>query len=98
MCIRDRDWPARARELIQIERAYLYNTLKALGFTVYAGRANYLLIQTEDIHDLKARLMTQKVLISSCADCPGLDERFYRVAVRTHEENLRLIQALETVI
>ncbi|EIM4385392.1 threonine-phosphate decarboxylase, partial [Escherichia coli] len=67
--------------------------------TVYPGRANYLLLrcEREDI-DLQRRLLTQRILIRSCANYPGLDSRYYRVAIRSAAQNERLLSALRNVL
>ncbi|MFS9433586.1 threonine-phosphate decarboxylase CobD [Citrobacter sp. C348] len=65
------------------------------GLTVYPGRANYRLLRCERPGlDLQKSLLEQHVLIRSCANYPGLDARYYRVAVRGAEENNRLLVAL----
>ena len=43
---------------------------------------------------LAEELLSQGILIRDCTNFSGLTEVFYRVAVRTHEENIRLITAL----
>lgn len=50
--------------------------------------------QTAELHsvDLKALLLERSVLIRACGNYEGLDERYYRICVRTHEENLELIR------
>ena len=40
-------------------------------------------------------MLKEGILIRSCANYRGLGPDWYRVAVRRHEENLRLIGALE---
>ena len=42
--------------------------------------------------DLKALLLDRGVLIRACGNYEGLDARYYRICVRTHEENLELIR------
>ena len=42
--------------------------------------------------DLKSLLLEKGVLIRACGNYEGLDERYYRICVRTHEENLELIR------
>ncbi|NTX84195.1 threonine-phosphate decarboxylase [Citrobacter youngae] len=69
------------------------------GLTVYPGRANYRLLRCDrpDI-DLQKSLLEQHVLIRSCANYPGLDARYYRVAVRSKDENDRLLAALNNTL
>lgn len=42
--------------------------------------------------DLKELLLERGVLIRACGNYEGLDARYYRICVRTHEENLELIR------
>lgn len=55
--------------------------------------------QMAELHsvDLKELLLERGVLIRACGNYEGLDERYYRICVRTHEENLELIQRWRTL-
>ncbi|HEY5973311.1 MAG TPA: threonine-phosphate decarboxylase, partial [Geobacteraceae bacterium] len=59
--------------------------------------ANYLLVELTDgtsADALTARLRRERLLIRSCSNFPGLDSRFFRVAVRTRTENEQLLRLL----
>lgn len=43
---------------------------------------------------LDSFLLKQGIFLRNCGNFPGLRENFYRTAVRTHEENVRLIEIL----
>ena len=93
-------WERRTRALVATERAQLSAALCAHGFAVVAGEANYVLFRApspETESRLCARLLSCGVAIRSCADFCGLDGHWYRVAVRTAEENARLCAALAHV-
>lgn len=92
------DWPARARALLQVERRVLAARLAALGLDVVPGAANYLLFRAPGVTDLKERLVERGILIRACANYPGLGPDYYRTAVRTGEENGRLLEALREVL
>ena len=47
--------------------------------------------------DLEERMRAQGVLIRNCDNYEGLGRGWYRIAVRRHEENTRLIEALERI-
>lgn len=49
-------------------------------------------VYTSHSVDLKSLLLDRGVLIRACGNYEGLDARYYRICVRTHEENLELIQ------
>ena len=44
--------------------------------------------------NLKARLLEKGIAIRDCANFPGLGQGWYRIAVRNHEDNKKLIDAL----
>ena len=86
------EYVERARKLIFAESEYLSEELYKLGMTVFPSQANYLFFKgPEDLFEI---CVGQNVLIRDCSNYPGLGKGFYRVAVRTHEENERLIQAI----
>lgn len=87
----------RTRKLIREEREYLRRELTLLGIRVIGSQANYLFIRT-DLPDLGQRLKERGILLRSCANYRGLDERYYRLAVRTPEENRLLIRELRDMI
>jgi threonine-phosphate decarboxylase len=84
-----------ARVLVQKERAWLKSALEKLGIGAL-GEANYLCFYSP-IQELTARMRAQGILIRDCANYKGLGSGWYRIAVRTHAENERLIQALKAV-
>lgn len=94
--LREDDYVNRLRALTARERPRLYASLRDLGLHVVPGEANFLLFQSEVA--LGAPLRERGVLIRSCADFYGLDETWYRAAVRTGEENDRLLAALKEVL
>ena len=49
-------------------------------------------VYTSHSVDLKSLLLDRGILIRACGNYKGLDARYYRICVRTHEENLELIQ------
>jgi threonine-phosphate decarboxylase len=84
---------ARARELVKTERAYLLASLENLGINAVSGQANYIFFHS-DIPSLVSRLRDSGILIRDCGNYHGLTPGYYRIAVRTHAENTRLIDAI----
>jgi threonine-phosphate decarboxylase len=95
--LREDAYVARARALVQSERAFLAEALDRLGLGKPTGEANYLFFYA-DIEMLPERLRQRGILIRDCANYAGLGRGWYRVAVRPHEENVRLIDALAAVV
>lgn len=90
------DWVARTKRLVETERAYLHEQLAARGMIVYESEANFLLFQSEV--PLYHALLKRGILIRPCDNYTGLDERFYRIGVKKHEENAALIHSLDEVL
>ena len=84
------------RGLIAGERPKLEAELKSLGLHVIPGEANYLLFRSDV--PLLEPLRRKGILLRSCADYRGLDERWYRTAVRNAADNRRLIAAIREVL
>ena len=74
----------------------LQNGLEALGCRVISGRANFLLFQSP-VPNLKERLGEKGISIRGCQDFLGLGQGWYRVCVRTGEDNQRLLSAIREV-
>ena len=89
------DYVEKTRNLIQKEREFLKLGLGEAGYYVYDSQANYIFFQAET--GLHRKLMEQNVMIRDCNNYPGLREGFYRIAVRTHEENEKLLDAIRKV-
>lgn len=82
----------QARGLIRQERRWLRERLTELGFTVYDSRANFLFFKGQE--GLVEKCRAQGILIRDCANYRGLGGGYYRIAVRTHEENEELIKVI----
>ena len=89
------EYKEKAIALVREERAWLKKEMETLGFTVWDGQADYLLFRTDGIRDLYDRLLPEGIMIRRCSNYRGLDETCYRVAVKDHEANERLIEALK---
>ncbi|HIZ56838.1 MAG TPA: aminotransferase class I/II-fold pyridoxal phosphate-dependent enzyme [Firmicutes bacterium] len=88
---------ADTASLIRQERQYLREALQKLGLTVYGSMANFLFFYAGQA-DLEKKLLPEGILLRSCAGFYGLEPGFYRAAVRTHAENIRLIESLEKIL
>lgn len=83
-------------EIIDVEREYLTKELMSLNIKVYDSKANFLLINSN--HPLYEMLLKKDILIRECSDYSGLDENYYRIAVKNHTENEYLINTLKELL
>jgi threonine-phosphate decarboxylase len=99
-CLADLEYMRETRTLIQKEREFLYNRLAALpGLQPFPSAVNYFLVKltfpgARAAH-LQRQMLAHRIVIRDASNFRGLDERFFRIAVRRREENVRLLQALE---
>ena len=94
--LRETAYRERVRSLVRRERPWLAKRLGTLGLRVVPGEANYLLFQSPV--SLGEPLARRGILLRSCANYIGLDETWYRTAVRTRRQNQRLMEALEEIV
>lgn len=88
----------KANKLIEIERSFLSQGLRALGVTVFDSDVNFLLFKIDPAIALYDALVGKGILIRSCENFRGLDRRYYRIGVKNHEDNERLLAAIQEVV
>ena len=98
--LKEQDFVRRTREVVGTEREWMRVELEKLGFTVYAGQGSPAGRDMEMPAKgwLYHRLLKHKVLIRSCSNYPGLNSSFYRVCVKTREENQRLMEYMTKAV
>ncbi len=101
--LQDADYLARTRALIARERERLLAALRGLpGVDAWPSQANFLLARvaragfTGDA--LRDALLRERVVIRHGSNFPGLGPAYFRVAVRTREENATLVEAMRRVL
>ena len=100
--LQDTEHNQRTVEYIRRERRIFHDRLAEFRqLKVYPSSANFLLVEiTEGMSalELRERLMHQRLLIRDCSNFMGLSPRFFRVAVRTTEENQQMVEALKRIL
>lgn len=84
----------KTKLLLAEERKYLIQRLQKAGCIVYGSKANYIFFRAKD-EELYEKALKAGFLIRDCSDYRGLKKGYYRIAVRTREENERIIKWLE---
>lgn len=84
------------RELIFTQRQEMQRQLEAMGLWVCPSHANYLLFRGKT--GLDGQLRKQAIAIRNCGNYYGLEEGWYRVAVRRPEENRQLLDTMRTIL
>ena len=92
-----------SRSRLAQERRWLSAELKEMvEVEPLDGRANFILIKILSPKvtstELMVRLAKMGFYIRDCRSFAGLSDRYFRIAVRTHEENIMLIDALREAL
>jgi len=97
-CLNDSHFTPNTVRWLARERHFLATRLARI-LRVFPSKANFLLACIEkevgDAFELSGFLSRRGILIRTCGSLAGLDKRYFRVAVRRRQDNLRLITALE---
>lgn len=96
------DYVKRSLKLIEEERAFLISQLSQLGWLyIYPSEVNFLLVRinTEKLDSIKLNeiLMNNGFAIRDCSNFVGLDNKFFRIAVKNHSDNQKLIELLREI-
>ncbi len=101
--LKDEEHLRVTHELIKKEKAWLQDELgKFRPFKFSEPDANFFFINIEGsgltAAEMKNKMLKQGILIRDCTSFKGLNEFYVRVAVKTHVENERLIEALKRTV
>ena len=89
----------KAKKLIKKESNYLKNSISCIeGFQCHKSSTNFILIKTKiKSKELQKKLLKKKILIRDASSFHGLNQNYIRIAVKTHNENQKLVKALRKV-
>lgn len=81
--------------LIGRENQFMKEELKKLPLRLYEGVVNYFFFRVPGDRELDKRLEKHGIMIRNCSNYVNLSEDYFRVAVKSHEENVRLLEVLK---
>ena len=91
------DYIRKTKTLTRENREHLASSLRDLGIIVFEAAANYILFKAQR-RDLEIAFLEHGVLVRSCSNFEGLSDFFYRIAVRSKEDNQYLIECLKKIM
>ena len=93
--IKEQGYVARTVTCIQTQRLFLREELKAAGCIVYDSDADYLLFYSEK--KLDELFLQRGILIRDCSNFRGLQRGYYRIAVKSEEQNRIFAEVLREI-
>ncbi len=100
-CIKDEDYARRTIETTTRLREELVQGIANIpGIRTFPAQANFMLCQVQrvgmDATGLIEHLIKNNIAVRQCDNFDGLDSTYFRIAVRTAEENKKLIDGLRS--
>ena len=92
LCARQTAFIIETENYVTEERKFLEEGLKRKGLQVLPSAANFIMVYSRE--PLYERLLEKGILIRDCSNFRGLGRGFYRIAVKTREENEQLLENL----
>jgi adenosylcobyric acid synthase len=101
--LKDHAFVRRTRDFVRAARDSLVEALRGTpGIAVFPGVANFLLLRLDcpgwSVSRLEAELARGGFLIRNASNFWGLDDRYWRIAVRRPEENERFVAAVRQLL
>ena len=103
VAINDEAFAANTREYVSREKAFLYDRLSRIkGIRPFQPSVNFILVKIDNAEITSSQiqdfLIKDKIIIRDCSNFVGLSEKYFRVAVKTREENQKLLSAMKLVL
>jgi len=99
--LKDRKFVEESVRVLLSEACRFYNNLSQVeGLIPYKPAANYILVRVEgDLTSIRLQemLLRKGFAIRDCSTFTGMDENYFRVAVKRPEENDRLLASLKEI-
>jgi len=101
--LKDVEFIENTKRTIAKERAQFAKMLSEIsGLQVFPSETNFLLVKITDKKTtstaLKEEMAKKGILIRDCSTFVGLDDSYFRVTVRSAEENLKLVNTLKDTL
>ncbi len=99
LSLSDKLYLSKTRNLIKQEYIFLTKSISKINnFICYNSDTSFILIKSLlDTTFLQEQLLKHKILIRNCNNFRGLNNHFFRISIKTHNENLKLIKSLEVI-
>lgn len=101
--LNDVEYVNRTKQVLREEQHYMYNALDAItGITVYPPSANFILFHIEQegvtADSINEALKKHKMIVRNCDSYMGLNSQWVRVAIKDHDNNVRLVETLTDIL
>ncbi|WP_425446709.1 threonine-phosphate decarboxylase CobD [Dethiothermospora halolimnae] len=99
--LKDNEYMDKTLDWYNREKKFLWKELNNIkNIKVFYGEANFFLIKLKELEgqELKKLLIEEDIYIRTCEDFDGLDKSYIRTTIRSHNENVKLIETLKKIL
>jgi len=101
--LNDQNYVCQTHKTLPQFKEKFISALKELPeLTIFPGQANFILVKLNKKNltstYLAEKLLPQKILIRTCTNFKGLGSKFFRLAIKTPEQNQTLVKSLRTIL
>jgi threonine-phosphate decarboxylase len=93
MALSDTEYMKQTYVVVEQEHNWLVERFRELDILTYPSVANFFLVKSPVVN-FNALLLEQGIKVRDCSKFYGLGNGYCRFAVRTHEENMKLIEVI----
>ncbi|MFB5632434.1 MAG: pyridoxal phosphate-dependent aminotransferase [Nitrosopumilus sp.] len=99
IALKNKSHLTKSKSIIKKESNFLKKKIGIIpGFECHESSTNFILIKTkDDSTKIQKKLLKHKILIRDCKNFRGLDNHYIRIAVKSHKDNLKLVNAMEAI-
>ncbi|MCR1952342.1 threonine-phosphate decarboxylase CobD [Clostridium sp. DSM 100503] len=99
VALEEKEYMEDTIKYIEEEKNFLFNELSKIEqINIFRPTVNFIMFKTTEFIDLKEKMLSKNIIIRSCSNYKGLDKNYFRIAVRTREENEKFISTLKEII
>lgn len=96
--LEDKKYEQISHNTVSRQKVLLQKKFRSMGVTVIPSRANYFLLKHSRAQDIINGLEREGILVRDCSNYAGLDDQYFRVAVRSGTENMILLNAVNRIM
>ncbi len=95
ICAKQAEFTLKTKNYIENERQFMEKRLIQLELRTFPSVSNFITVYSDK--PLYDKLLKRGILIRDCSNFRGLGKGFYRIAVKSREENEILLKAIESL-
>ncbi|OYT26544.1 MAG: aminotransferase class I/II [Thermoprotei archaeon ex4572_64] len=87
----------RTINFVKSEVSWMLFEFRKLGLKCFNSYTNFFIVKYFE-RDLYNELLKRRIKIRDASNIPGLGEGYYRVSIRNHEDNVKLVHTLKDIL